>query len=102
LFVGEAVLGVGAAYITIRYGPETRAGQKMILHQDQTAQHAVAEPAAALVGQRGTAHTILRPSGTALIGDKRLDVIAESGIIERGSAIEVVAVRGANIIVKKA
>jgi len=101
LFIAEVVIGVAGAYISIRYGPETRTGKKMILGYEQTAQHAGAHPALDLIGQKGTAHTLLRPSGTVTLGDKRLDVIAESGIIERGSAIQVVAIDGDKIIVRK-
>ncbi|MCG3150378.1 MAG: hypothetical protein PCFJNLEI_03862 [Verrucomicrobiae bacterium] len=101
LFVAEAVLGIGAAFVSIRYGPETRTGKKMILSHEQVAQHASDHPTPELVGQTGIAHTMLRPSGTALIGDKRYDVVAESGMIERASAVEVIAIDGTRIIVRK-
>jgi len=54
-----------------------------------------------LVGAEGVAQTTLRPSGMAEIDGKRLDVVAESDMIERGSAIQVIAVEGSRIIVRK-
>jgi len=44
---------------------------------------------------------VLRPSGMAVIDGKRLDVVAESGMIAAGSAIKVIAVEGTRVIVRK-
>ncbi|MFO8074331.1 MAG: NfeD family protein [Polyangia bacterium] len=57
------------------------------------------EELAALVGSRGTASTDLRPAGIAKLGDQRVDVVSEGGFVERGTAIEVVAVSGPRIVV---
>lgn len=100
-FIGESVLGVGTGIAAIKYLPETAAGRKMILSHNQTGTHSASEPAAHLIGKQGVAQTLLRPSGMAMIEGKRLDVIAESGVIEIGSAIKVVAVEGTRIIVRK-
>jgi membrane-bound serine protease (ClpP class) len=40
-----------------------------------------------LVGSRGTAHTVLRPSGKVMIGDEVYSAVAETGFIARGTAI---------------
>jgi len=53
-----------------------------------------------LVGQSGTALTTLRPSGTAIINGKRVDVVTEGPFIERGAAVEVVAVEGMRVVVR--
>jgi len=52
-------------------------------------------------GFEGEAVTNLRPSGTALIDGKRLDVIARGEYIEKGSRIVVSAVEGNQVIVKR-
>jgi membrane-bound serine protease (ClpP class) len=101
LFVVEVVLGCCLGYYTIKKGPQTAAGKRMILAHEQTGQSTVNEPPASLVGQQGVAQTFLRPSGMALLDGKRLDVVAESGMIESGSAIKVVAVEGNRIVVRK-
>lgn len=54
-----------------------------------------------LVGQSGSAHTALRPAGVALIGGHRVDVVTEGAMIERGEAVQVVAVEGLRVIVRK-
>jgi membrane-bound serine protease (ClpP class) len=53
-----------------------------------------------LLNQSGTAFTQLRPSGTALIGGKRIDVVTEGGLIEKGPAIKVVAIEGMRVVVR--
>ncbi len=55
-----------------------------------------------LVGQAGVAHTALRPSGVAVIGGQRVDVVTEGAMIERGAAVKVIAVEGARVVVRQA
>ena len=52
-------------------------------------------------GYEGETVTNLRPSGTAVIDGKRLDVIARGEFIEKGSRIVVSVVEGNQVIVKK-
>ncbi len=54
-----------------------------------------------LIGKEGTALTILRPSGTALIIDERVDVVSEGTYIEKGQKIKVVKVEGSRIVVRE-
>jgi membrane-bound serine protease (ClpP class) len=53
-----------------------------------------------LLNQSGTALTHLRPSGTAVIGGKRVDVVTEGPLIERGTAVKVVAIEGMRVVVR--
>ena len=39
------------------------------------------------MGSRGTAHTVLRPSGKVMIGDEVYPAVAETGFIARGTEI---------------
>ena len=57
--------------------------------------------ARALLGEKGVAESPLRPAGTAKIGGKRMDVVAEGGYIAPGTAVRVVAVQG-NVITVRA
>ncbi len=54
-----------------------------------------------LIGQQGIASSDLRPAGIAKIGQERLDVVSEGEFISNGSAIEVLRVEGAKIVVRK-
>jgi membrane-bound ClpP family serine protease len=101
LFCMEIALGFGAGYASIKYFPKTRAGKKMILAETQTGVRARTPQAGDWVGREGVAQTLLRPAGVALIDGKRLDVLAESGMIESGSPIKIVAVHENQLVVRK-
>jgi membrane-bound ClpP family serine protease len=60
-----------------------------------------AEQAAALLGQVGTATSVLRPAGNAKFGDAYVDVVTEGEYIEAGTPIQVIEVEGTRIVVKK-
>lgn len=54
-----------------------------------------------LIGKTGYAATSLRPSGTAIIDEERLDVVSEGGFIEQGKKVKVVVSQGSRIVVRK-
>jgi membrane-bound serine protease (ClpP class) len=54
-----------------------------------------------LIGMEGYAATVLRPSGTILIEDERIDAVSEGGYIGKGAKIRVIRVEGARIIVRE-
>jgi len=101
LFCTEAALGFGVSYASIKYFPRTRPGRKMILSETQTGVRAQSPQANDWIGREGVAHTPLRPAGAALIDGQRLDVVAESGVIESGSRIKIIAVNENRLVVRK-
>jgi len=54
-----------------------------------------------LIGLEGRTLTPLRPSGSALFGDERLDVVSEGGFIEKDRKVRVVKVEGVRIVVRE-
>jgi membrane-bound serine protease (ClpP class) len=55
-----------------------------------------------LVGRSGVALTDLRPSGTARIGEERIDVVTEGEYIAQGSPVELVQSEGYRHVVRRA
>ena len=53
-----------------------------------------------LLDKTGTAETDLRPSGKARLDGRKRDVLAETGMIERGTNVKVVKVEGSRVIVR--
>ncbi len=53
-----------------------------------------------LVGKKGSSVTPLRPSGTAIVDGKRMDVVSEGGYVGPNQEIEVIHVEGVRIVVK--
>ncbi|WP_255259834.1 nodulation protein NfeD [Lentibacillus sp. CBA3610] len=54
-----------------------------------------------LIGLEGRTVTPLRPSGSALFGDERLDVVTEGGFIEKDKLVKIVKVEGVRVVVRE-
>ena len=52
------------------------------------------------MGMEGSAITDLRPSGVALLGDERMDVVTRGEYIEKESPVRVVSVTANSVVVK--
>jgi membrane-bound serine protease (ClpP class) len=61
---------------------------------------ASASPRPDLLGREGLALTDLRPSGTVLLGEERVDAVSESEWIEEGTDIRVVSSEGYRLVVR--
>jgi membrane-bound ClpP family serine protease len=53
------------------------------------------------IGRQGFAITPLRPSGIAVFDKERLDVVTEGSFLDQGTAVEIIAVTGNQIIVRQ-
>lgn len=81
----------------MRFLPESRIARRLISNQTIGS---LGTERPELLDRTGTALTTLRPSGTALIDGQRIDVVADGAMIERGTAVKVVAVEGARVVVR--
>ena len=54
-----------------------------------------------LIGVTGVAHTSLRPAGTILVGDERIDAVTEGGYVEKGAKVKIIKAEGSRIIVRE-
>lgn len=91
--------GLGVGFVLwLKYFPESRVAR---LYTSKGAVGDIGTERPELVGQSGVAHTALRPSGVAVIGGQRVDVVTEGALIERGANIRVVAVEGARVVVRQ-
>jgi len=59
-----------------------------------------APPLTRLVGQQGRALTPLRPGGTVLIGNERIDAITEGKFVEANTLVKVIHVEGSRVVVE--
>lgn len=53
------------------------------------------------LGKRAKAESTLRPSGTIIIDDLRIDAVTQGEYVDKGSFVEVIKVEGSSLIVKK-
>jgi len=97
LLAGVLVGLVAGVWCWLKFFPESRMARKFI--SDRTVgELGVDRPE--LLNADGEALTELRPSGTARINGERVDVVAETGLIERGTRVKVVAVEGVRVVVR--
>ena len=60
-----------------------------------------AETKGDLVGKTGEVLTELRPSGSILLEGSPVDVVSEGAFLEKGEQVQVIAVQGSRVIVRK-
>lgn len=108
--VGQALAILGASltisaavfFAWIRHLPNSPRFRQLLL----TEGHAAAEGYISaptrmdLVGKEGVAVTDLRPSGTAVLGEERLDVVTEGEFIRQGTQVRVVRSEGYRHVVR--
>ena len=80
--------------------PKTKVGRKMILESSEAGFSAPSAELQDLAGKPGKAVTPLRPSGTAIIEGKRVDVVTLGEFIDKDSEIEVIEVEGYRVVVQ--
>ncbi len=98
--ITASLVGAGALFPWL---PRTRLGRAMVLEHEHTDQ--ADNPSlrlGELVGKAGRSVTPLRPSGTADIGGRTVDVITDGRYVEPDTEIVVVDVRGSRVEVEPA
>jgi membrane-bound serine protease (ClpP class) len=55
-----------------------------------------------LVGAEGEAMSTLRPSGIALLNDRRYDVVTRGEMLQKGTRLKVIEVSGNRVVVRRA
>lgn len=93
-----------SAWALIRTLPRTsrlaKSGIFLLQRTDRAIGYESAEVRDDLMDTIGTAITDLRPSGTALFGDERIDVVSESEWITEGTQVRVISAEGYRHIVR--
>lgn len=98
--LGSMIFGFIMIFVSMKVFPNTPIGKHYILAEGIEADSYKVDKAV-YSGKEGTAATPLRPSGKALIDGKRVDVVAEGGLVETGEPIRVVRVEGLRVVVRK-
>lgn len=105
LYLIIAFLATGLLiYVGVKTGRLKKIWGKIFLGERQNINEGFVAPKADYIkflGKTGTALTLMRPAGSAIIGEERVDVVSEGSFIERGATIKVIAVEGSRIIVRK-
>lgn len=54
-----------------------------------------------LIGMEGVTVTPLRPSGTAVFNDDRLDVVSEGAFVSQGAQVKIIKTEGSRVVVRE-
>jgi len=97
------ILGIGLVASMIRYMPENKLFSKLILTDATDREHGYisSDSKDDLIGLEGVAMTSLRPAGTVLIEEKRIDVVSVGEFIEKGARIKVVDTTSSRVMVDR-
>jgi len=97
------ILGVGMIASMIRYLPENRMFNKLVLADQTDRNHGYTSSDSKddLMGLEGVALTSLRPAGTVLIQERRVDVVSVGEFIEKGAQVKVVDTSGSRVMVSR-
>ena len=84
--------------------PSSRLWNKIVLQKASRTEEGYVSAAerTELVGKTGEVLTELRPSGTARIDGRPVDVISEGAFIQKGKSIVVLSVNGSRVVVREA
>ncbi|HBT18814.1 MAG TPA: Nodulation efficiency protein D (NfeD) [Clostridiaceae bacterium] len=99
--IGSIVLII----VVFRFTPGRRVFKKLVLSMEESKEsgYVAAKPGLRdLIGQEGIAKTVLRPSGTAEINNRFVDVVTSGEFIKEGATLVVTDVEGMRVIVKEA
>jgi membrane-bound serine protease (ClpP class) len=81
----------------------TKLAKGLILEQSQQADAGwvAAETDASLMGAHGRVFTALRPAGTIIVSNKRIDAVSDGSFIDEGAQVRVIEVHGSRVVVEK-
>jgi membrane-bound serine protease (ClpP class) len=99
LMLGSMLFSGVMLFLFIKYMPGSAVGKQLFLQESAKDWDGFDTNNLNLVGKRGVACTMLRPSGMAMINDERVDVVTEGDVIHKDQAVEVVEVEGNRIVV---
>ncbi len=98
--------GISGGLLLLFFGgsrlAETKAFQRIALTdtQEKSKGFTVNAEAPLLMGKKGVAYTVLRPSGKVMLNDQLYDAFTRGEFIEKGSTVEVIGTEGVTLKVK--
>jgi len=100
---GAFILAIIVIYLLLKFLPKSQIWNNLVLKRniDEQSGYTADVKLKELLGKTGKALTDLRPSGSALIESKRIDVVTNGVYIIKGSKIIVTEEEGSKVIVEK-
>ncbi len=92
------------AILAVKYWYRTPIGRRVAPPNPTVTEEALGfqtDELAALIGQTGRCTSQLRPVGSCEFNGRRIQCVAESGVIEPGTRVRGIAVRGRDLVVRQ-
>ncbi len=99
LLIISLFAGVVTFWLWLKFFPKTPIGRRVILQNDGAEWHGYDQKQSELLGETGVAQSALRPSGIALINNKRIDVVTRGEMLPAQTSIKVIEVSGNRVVV---
>lgn len=100
-----AVLAIWIVAIRMLGNPDSKLARQMILSAPSRGEEPPpaeeGESLASMVGAEGVAVSDLRPSGVAVFGEKRLQVMSDATYVPKGARIKIVVVKGSRVTIER-
>ncbi|MFP6584658.1 MAG: NfeD family protein [Candidatus Hydrogenedentota bacterium] len=103
IIVGEVLGLVGGILFGLYLITKTPLQDALVLDMTLSAEEGYSGPSMdpALVGQVARVHTALRPAGTIMLGDERIDAVSDGTFIDAGRSVRVIQVEGHRVVVEE-
>jgi membrane-bound serine protease (ClpP class) len=100
---GAFILAIIVIFFLLKYLPKSKIWNNLVLQKniDEQSGYTSDKKLKELIGKKGKALTDLRPSGTAFIENKRIDVVTSGEYITKGTNILVISEEGSKVVVQK-
>lgn len=97
------VVSILVAYLFIKYGQKSPYLDKIVLNTNHVGDSGYSSTIdnRKYLYKEGITLTTLRPSGTIVVDDDRLDAVTEGQYISKGEKIKVIKIEGSKVIVRK-
>ncbi len=92
--------GIGV-FLAIKLVPRSRLARSVFLRVSEDGFSSTSEDLSGLKGREGISLTYLRPAGKAEIDGKRIDVVTEGNLIQKGKRVRVIEVEGSRVVVRE-
>lgn len=103
IVVGEVLGLIAGIALGLFLITKTKLQDMLVLGHTLSAEDGYSGPSQdpALVGRVGVAHTALRPAGTIMVSEERIDAVSDGTFIDLGAEVRVIQVEGHRVVVEE-
>ena len=94
------IVGMFALFLSVKLFPHARFSKKLFLGADESDFKSTGSGLKSLIGKEGIALTKLRPAGIADVEGKKISVVTEGTLVNKGINVKVVEVDGNRVVVR--